>query len=220
MTSIVQVSGWLQGAAAALPDTVVTRAAGPGWIGVVTSIAIWIIALLLIVILVTLLPAIRDFRRATGKTNALLDRMSAEFGPLVRHTAAIADNADYITTAVRSDVQHVSRTVHHATDRVNDALAASERRLRELGALLQLAQDEMEHAIVSTAATLRGVGAGAAAFRDEAHELLSPDDELDDLDDQLDDLEEREESDDGYDDTEPGDHGARPRIRRRGGHPA
>ena len=212
MTLLPLVSGWPQVTAAMVPDTVVLQrvVTGPGWLGTVTSVAIVIIALLLLalaaVLLAVSLRMLREVRRFTDRANRFLDRIGGDLEPVVRHAKTVAENVDYITASLRSDVHRVGRTVHLATDRVNEALAASERRFKELGALLQLAQDEMEDAIVSTAATLRGVRAGAAAFREDAEALLEPDDELEELE---------EVDDDEYDDTRRGGGHAHPRIRRR-----
>ncbi|HEY9449996.1 MAG TPA: hypothetical protein VIQ60_09580 [Gemmatimonadaceae bacterium] len=192
---------------------------GTGWLSVLTGIAIVLVALLLIALLVVLLPAARSVRRASERAEALLDRMAGDLQPIMRHLTSIADNADYISTAVRSDVGKVSQTVRQADERLNEALVASERRVRELGALLRLVQDEVEHAVVSTTAIVRGMGAGAAAFRNETAEfldsdvLLDSDDELEEPPDEAE-AEEMEYGDDwarhgGARDEE------RPRIRRR-----
>ena len=86
---------------------------------------------------------------------------------------------------------------------------------QELGALLRLAQNEAEHAFVSTASTLRGVQAGAASFQEGARPL-EDDEELNELDDDLDAADDAaEEMDDGYDDG-PAFERAEPRIKRRG----
>jgi len=120
-----------------------------------------------------------------------------------------------VTTSVRADVQELRRTLHDANNGVRNAIDASERRLQELGALLRLAQNEAEHAFVSTASTLRGVQAGAASFQEGARPL-EDDEELNDLDDDLDAVDDAaEEMDYGYDDG-PAFERAEPRIKRRG----
>jgi uncharacterized protein YoxC len=209
----MHVGGWLMWAGVALPDTVVVRqvVTGPEWVGVVTAIAIGIVALLLIALLAALLPAVRQMRETAGRVSALVDRLSGDVGPIVRHATNIAESADQIATSIRTEVRGVSRTVRRANERLDEAITASERRLRELGALLQLVQDEVEQTVVSTTALLRGVRAGASRFTtdnedDEADELLELDAEL----------EEEEEIDDGYDSAQQGSgRPPRPRIRAR-----
>ena len=166
---------------AAGSDAARQATAGGGLLEVLAIIAIAIVALLLIALLVMLIPAVRAFRKASEKMEAVIDRISGEVDPIIGHAKSIADNADYISTAVRANVDDVSLTVRRANDRLNEALDASERRVRELGALLRVFQDEVEHTFVSGTSALRGMRAGAGALRDGTLDLL---DELDDLEDE------------------------------------
>jgi uncharacterized protein YoxC len=213
MTFTMHVGGWLMWAGVALPDTVVMRqvVTGPEWVGIVTAIAIGIVALLLIALLAALLPALRELRQLTSKVSALVDRLSGDVGPIVRHATNVAESADQIATTIRTEVQDVSRTVRRANERLDSAITASERRLRELGALLQLVQDEVEQTVVSTTAALRGVRAGASWFRPDIE-----DDEGDELLEFEDELEEEESEDDDYTSAQQGSgRPPRPRIRSR-----
>ena len=191
---------------AAGSDAARQATAGGGLLEVLAIIAIAIVALLLIALLVMLIPAVRTFRKASEKMEAVIDRISGELDPIVGHAKSIADNADYISTAIRADVGSVSLTVRRANDRLNEALDASERRVRELGALLRVFQDEVEHTFVSGTSALRGMRAGAGALRDGTLDFL---DELDDLDDEAleDEALEDEELDDEPEDyvDEPGE---------------
>jgi hypothetical protein len=130
-----------------------------------------------------------------------------DINPLVRHASTIADNVDYITTSIRVDIQQVNETIASANQRLNHAVALTEQRLNEFNALLQVVQQEAEDAFVSTAATVRGVRAGAATFREDA---LRPDTFPEAFNDDLDD----EEFTDGYDSPlDPDDRRPAPRIR-------
>jgi uncharacterized protein YoxC len=219
--------------------------AGGGLLETLAVVAIAIIALLLIALLLLLIPTVRSLRRATEKMEDVLGRVSREMDPVVRHATNIADNADYISTAVRADVGQLSLTVRRANDAVNGVLDDSERRVKELGALLRVFQNEVEQTLVSATSILRGVRAGAEALRDGADDFL---DELDDDEEESDDLMdepdeflesgtildlddeanqeiedtlvEGEEMEDGYDWKRDGGDGGddleeRPRIRRR-----
>src|SRR5262249_27039336 len=90
----------------------------------------------------------------------------------------ITNNMKSVTSSIRDDVARVSATIESANDRVHDALAATERRVNELQALMSVAQEEAEQLFVSTASTIRGVRRGAAAFRDHSGPDLASD-ELD-----------------------------------------
>jgi hypothetical protein len=144
--------------------------------------------------------ALWNFRKTYAKVDRLIDRLHGELTPLVRHSTAIADNLNFVTTAIRSDVQKVHDTIDTANDRVQRALLAAERRLNEFNALLAVVQDEAEGVFLSTASTVRGVRRGAASFgapsgTDLASDELDPADPADELEPEGDDLEIQEEDD-------------------------
>ncbi len=221
------------------------RQASGGLVEIVAIIAIAVIGLVLIALLAVLIPAVLGLRRTAVKLETLMDRVSGELDPILGHAKRVADNAEHITTVVRADVGEVSGTLRRANDRLKLALDATERRARELGALLRLFQDEVEQTFVSGTSVLRGFRAGADSLRYDAMELLEELDELEDedgedlvvdfddlpedgtmvdpdeIDDEIEDtLEDGEETDDGYEWARDGGDGrdgpaARPRIRHR-----
>jgi hypothetical protein len=90
----------------------------------------------------------------------------------------ISDDVRGMTASVRNDVEQVNETVGEITKRVQRALVASEERLGEFNALLDVAQDEAERLFISTASTVRGIRRGADAFRGRSGTDLASD-ELD-----------------------------------------
>jgi len=129
-----------------------------------------------------------------------------DINPLMRHASAIADNVNYITTSVRTDVQQVNATIAAANQRLQQAIALTEQRLGEFNALLEVVQEEAETMFIATASTVRGVRTGAAALHTEdaeAETLGAPGPTP-------------EENDDGYSDPDEPEAGAtRPRVRPR-----
>lgn len=234
----------LQAASGAGVDAARQATAGGGLVEIIAIIAIAVIGLVLIALLAVLIPAVLGLRKVAEKMEAVIDRVSGELDPIMGHAKSIADNADYISTAVRADVGDVSGTLRRANDRLNVALDATERRAQELGALLRVFQDEVEQTFVSGTSLLRGFRAGADSLRYDTIDFL---DDLDDIEDEPEDfidepgdlptsgtildsdeideqieetLEDAEERDDGYewarDGGDGGDDAAeRPRIRRR-----
>jgi hypothetical protein len=211
------------------------RQASGGLVEVVAIIAIAVIGLVLIALLAVLIPAVLGLRKTAVKLETLMDRVSGELDPIMGHAKRVADNAEHISATVRADVGEVSGTVRRANDRLNLALDATEQRVRELGALLRLFQDEVEHTFVSGTAVLRGFRAGADSLRYDAMDLIEELDELEDededdedlvvdfddlpengtmvdpgeIDDEIEDtLEDGEETDDGYEWARDGGDGS------------
>src|SRR5689334_61944 len=188
---------WLIQASATLPDTIVTKQipAATSTFEKITAVASGLMTIALLVLAVALVPAAWNFRKSYAKVSDLLDRVYGDVNPLMRHASAIADNVNYITTSVRSDVQQVNATIAAANQRLQQAVSLTEQRLNEFNALLEVVQHEAETMFVATASTVRGVRTGAAALHHEDDEELSPprrvpaSEELDDGDDDSDALE-------------------------------
>jgi uncharacterized protein YoxC len=236
MTLIAHLGALLLQGATAAPETTLVRnvTTGPEWYTILQAVLGAVTTIVFLVLMVILIPVIARLRKTAERFEQVLGKVERSIDPVTTHAARIADNVDYVTTAVRTDVQELRRTLHDANAGVRTAIDATERRMQELGALLRLVQNEAEHAFVSTAATLRGVQAGASSFRERDAATLD-DDEVDDLDD-LDDLDDvndvtdlndlddvdddldaaddaAEEMDDGYDNG-PAFERAEPRIKR------
>src|SRR5688500_5198137 len=182
-----------------LPDTIVTTqvAVEQGAFAKVAGIAQGLMSIAILVLTVVLVPAAWSFRNSYKRVNELIDRFYGDIGPLVRNANTIADNVNYITTAIRVDVQQFNQTVALANERLTAAVMTAERRLHELDALMRVVQREAEDAFVSTASTLRGVRVGATTLRDEVEGDVADVPEYED-DEPLDEREEREETHGDY----------------------
>jgi uncharacterized protein YoxC len=154
---------------AALPDTIYTKeiVTEPGFWNKVASIASGVMTITIIILTVALVPAAWNFRKSYKKTSEMLDKIYGDINPLMRHASAIADNVDYISTAIRVDVQQVSQTVAAVNQRLQQATDAAEDRINQLNALLDVVQEEAESAFVTTASTIRGVQTGINQAFDE-----------------------------------------------------
>ncbi|MDP9206571.1 MAG: DUF948 domain-containing protein [Gemmatimonadota bacterium] len=170
------MTGWISGgaelllqAARTLPDTIYTKeiVAEPGLWQKIVSIASGIMAITVIVLTVALVPAALNFRKSYKKISDMLDKVYGDVNPLMRHASAIADNVDYISTAMRVDVQQVSQTVAAVNQRLQQAVGTAEDRINQLNALLDVVQEEAESAFVTTASTIRGVKTGINQAFDE-----------------------------------------------------
>src|SRR5437588_11471917 len=126
-------------AASAFPDTIYTKqiAAQPGWFEKVTSIASGVMTITIIVLSAALIPAAWNFRKSYKKVSDMLDKIYGDINPLMRHASAIADNVDYVSTAIRVDIQQVSQTVAAVNQRLQHAVGATEDRINQLNALLE-----------------------------------------------------------------------------------
>jgi uncharacterized protein YoxC len=156
-------------AARALPDTIYTKevVSEPGLWSKITSVASGVMTITVIILTVALVPAAWNFRKSYKKVSDMLDKIYGDVNPLMRHASAIADNVDYVSTAIRVDIQQVSQTIAAVNKRLQQAAAAAEERINQLNALLEVVQEEAESAFVTTASTIRGVQTGINQAFDE-----------------------------------------------------
>lgn len=138
------------------------QAGVPSWVDVLSRVAIVFVALALVVVSVVLILVAL---RLHGMLKQVMQRFQGEVGPILKHATSVADNVDYVSSAVRHDVQLLQKTVASANQRVNRVAAAAEQRVNELNALLQVVQEEAEELFIGTAARLRGARASADALR-------------------------------------------------------
>jgi uncharacterized protein YoxC len=211
--------------AASFPDTVFTKqlASAPTVFERVTSIASGVLTIAICAFAIAAIPAAWNFRKSYKRVNKLLERIYGDINPIMRHASSVADNINYITTSIRTDVQQIHATIASANERLQQAVTATERRLNDISALMQVVQEEAEQMFVSTAAAVHGVRSSASALSgdgDGTNLASSEDDDLDQLDEMIDEVDTEEDSSDGYDSsaTPPENDVARPRVRpRRGG---
>lgn len=176
--ALIPTAALLQ-AVSTVQDTVVTVAAESTgwkfWVDMITSIASTVIALALIAIAIPLVPAAWNSRKVYAKVLDGAKRLRGDLDPAVRHVNDIAENVNYVTTAVRTDVERLKLAVAEAQQRLDQLVSdahqrldrnadLAEERIREFNALLQVMQEEAEGLFIGTASLARGVRAGVLAY--------------------------------------------------------
>jgi hypothetical protein len=121
---------------------------------VVVSVAVVVLAVIGAMLMLRLHAAVREMR--TGVRQNL--------GPVSDRARAISDNVEFITHALRVDVERLNASVKALTERLHLASERMEERIEEFNALMQVVQTEAEDIFLDTASTVRGVRAGARSI--------------------------------------------------------
>ena len=145
-------------------DTVVMLQARDGLetASLVASLVLTTVFVLILAALVFLLFQLRGIQRTVAE---LLGRMEKRADPILDKGKEIAANVEFISAAIRTDVQHVSDSVRSLSDRLQTASDRMEERIGEFNALMEVVQSEAEDAFIGSTATMRGLRAGARALR-------------------------------------------------------
>lgn len=150
------------------------------WVAILSGIATIVIALALIAIFMAIIPLALSARRAQRRVGTLLDGLQESARPIMAHAESVADNVDFMSTAVRADVERLKRTIDAAQDRLERAAEGAEERISRFNSLLDLVQEEAESLFIGTASTVRGMRAGAQKLRDPSPDLAWESDETGD----------------------------------------
>jgi hypothetical protein len=135
------------------------------WLATATDIAILIIALaLLIAALVAVVIALL-LLKLFRKVQPLIRQVQGHIDPVMGHVKDVGENVNYMSSAIRADVQQVTELVDSTRRRLNHTAESAEVRIREFNALLGVMQEEAERLFIDTASTVRGVRAGTERYR-------------------------------------------------------
>jgi uncharacterized protein YoxC len=121
---------------------------------VIVAAAVVVLAIVLILVLARLSKVLVEIRNGV-RTN---------LGPVAERSRGIAENVEAITRTVRGDVDKLTGSVTALTDRLKQASERMEERIEDFNALMEVVQEEAEDVFIDTAATVRGVRAGARSI--------------------------------------------------------
>lgn len=154
------------------------------WVAIFSGIATIVIAIALIAIFLAVIPIALNARRAQRRVGSLLDSLQDQARPVMAHAQSVADNVDFVSTAIRSDVERLKQTIDLAQERLHHAAGAAEERISRFNRLLDVVQDEAESLFIGTASTVRGIRAGADRLREPSPDLAWEGDEVEDEDEE------------------------------------
>ena len=159
-------------------DTVVTIQSRDG-IALAADVAVLVAAAAVALVALALVPLLWRWRKITVDMHR---SYREHLGPVSDRARSIADNVQFITQALRTDVERLNASVQALTARLHQASDHMEERISEFNALMEVVQGEAEDIFLDTAATVRGV-------REGARSMGRPRPSRDELDDDLDDEE-------------------------------
>ncbi len=148
---------------AALPAQAGTAAAAGNGLFTAAAIAEVVVAAVLVLMLLAvalLLLQIRKLVRELG------NKAGKQLAPLADRGKSVAANVEFISMAVRNDVEKLSGTIRTLKERLDDASDHMEERIQEFNALMEVVQGEAEHIFLDTAAVVEGVKAGARTLQE------------------------------------------------------
>lgn len=154
--------------AQARPDTVFVVQQKPDWqtwIEALAAIATIVVAIGLLTVGVGVIFAALKVRQLTRKVEEQAKKLRVDLMPAIQNVTAVSENVSHLSQTVRADADRLSATVASANDALRRAAVEAERRVGEFNALIGVVQEEAEDLFIGGAAAVRGLKAGAEAFR-------------------------------------------------------
>ncbi len=137
----------------------------PGWLWTLEGTVAVIIAVLLIALLGAIALLIWRLSKAFERIVDAVEKFRTDILPVTEKAASIAEHLEEAASSVKDSVEGVTDTINTANEALRDAVATADARFREFDAIVRVARDEAEDAVVGAASVIRGVRGGASAFR-------------------------------------------------------
>lgn len=146
-----------------LQDTTVVELARDGF----ASFSAWALggaAVALVALLVVLLLVLAELRRLAASWTDFLAATSTRSQSLVDHASSAARNIDHITKTVRGEVDRLGASVGGLAKGIEYGSTELQSRLKDLLALVDVAQSEAENAVLEVASKVRTMRTSAAGL--------------------------------------------------------
>ena len=147
----------------AVADTVVTIQARTG-LEVAADLALVVLALALAGFFVLFLIFVLRMRKLDSGLRRTAVKLRSGMDPVMERAGNVAENVDFITRAIRADVEKLNESVTRLNERLQQASDRMEDRIEEFNALMEVVQGEAEEIFIDTASAVRGVREGTRAL--------------------------------------------------------
>jgi uncharacterized protein YoxC len=144
-------------------DTVAMMAS-PSLLATIESISTIVLGVAVLGVLIALLVVLLQVRKLAKAMGSVAKQLEKESAPVMERARSVAENVDFISMAVRTDVQKLNASVSGLNERLREASVRMEERIQDFTALVEVLQNEAEELALDTAAAVRGVRAGTRSF--------------------------------------------------------
>jgi uncharacterized protein YoxC len=150
----------------ALQDTL-AAVASTDLLSTAEAISTIVLGVAVLGVLVALLAVLLQLRKLARSVGSVAKRLEKDAAPVMTRARSVAENVDFITMAIRTDVQKLNASVSGLNDRLKEASVRMEERIQDFTALVEVLQNEAEDLALDTAAAVRGVRAGTKSLAAE-----------------------------------------------------
>jgi hypothetical protein len=154
-------------AAQGSPQDTLAMVIAPSLLSTVEAVSIVVLGFAVLGVLIALLVILLHLRRLARSIGVVAKSLERDAAPVMVRVRSVAENVDFITMAVRTDIQKLNASVASLNDRLKEASVRMEERIQDFTALVEVLQNEAEDLALDTAAAVRGVRAGTRSLAGE-----------------------------------------------------
>ena len=155
----------LQDQGGGVRDTVVMIPVERGFMETLAVTGQFVVSLVVLVLLGAVVFVLLALRKSVQDLTRLLNASSGDISAAAHSVRNVAEDARAITQSVKTDVGAISDTIRYVNKGARRLVRRTEARLERLDALVDVAQEEAEEFVMSSASALRGVRLGASALK-------------------------------------------------------
>jgi len=159
------------------PDTL-AMVVSPNLLSTVEAVSTIVLGVAVLGVLIALLVVLLHLRKLTRTIGSVAKGLEKDAGPVMVRVRSVAENVDFITMAVRTDIQKLNASVASLNDRLKEASVRMEERIQDFTALVEVLQNEAEDLALDTAAAVRGVRAGTRSLTGDGGDSTGGSEEL------------------------------------------
>lgn len=143
-----------------------------GWADALTAISTAAIALMLVIVGLVSIFFLLHLRKVIAGLEALTKTLDQDGKPAIQSLRALIGDASTVVATVKTEVDGLAETSKGIRKRAERAAASIEDRLRDIEALVDVVQEEVEDTVLDVAAALRTTRRGGKLLKRMKRALL------------------------------------------------
>ena len=149
------------------PQDTIALVTQPTFLSTAEAISTIVLGVAVLGALIAVLVVLLELKKLARSVGSVANRLEKDAAPVMTRARSVAENVDFITMAIRTDVQKLNASVASLNDRLQGASIRMEERIQDFTALVEVLQNEAEDLALDTAAAVRGVRAGTRSLASE-----------------------------------------------------
>ncbi len=142
------------------------------WTDVLTALSVTALAVMVAVFGVAAALILRDMRRAIGEISDIKKALESDGKPTVESLRQLISDASGVVSVIKTEVDGLADTSQGIRKRAENMAISVEDRLRDIEALIDVVQEEVEDTALDIAAALRTTRRGGKLFKRVKRALL------------------------------------------------